>query len=272
MRILFIAPLPPPITGQSLASKILLNELEKCHYAEVVNLNKETFKQGVHSFDRIIQVIKIWRQILLKQKAVDVIYFTISQSIAGNIRDLLIYFICLKKLPRMIIHLHGGGIKNLIFDNYRVLYCLNNFFLKRIGGACVLGESLVSIYEGLTSPEKIHVVPNIAEDDLFLKKSEIESKFKSINPLRILFFSNLIPGKGHEELADAYKLLSSDSQKLFKVDFVGGFETERQKKKFLRKIRNDKGLQYHDIAIGNQKRKFFHNAHVFCLPTYYQYE
>ena len=272
MRILFIAPLPPPMTGQSLASKVLLAKLVEHHSIEVINYNKETFRQGVNSFFRILQVINIWRQILQKNKNADVIYFTISQSIPGNIRDLIIYYICLKKLPQMMIHLHGGGIRNLIFDKYRVLRRLNKFFLMRIGGACVLGESLIPIYEGMVPREKIHVVPNFAEDDLFITKREVDIKFSNLNPLRILFLSNLIPGKGHAELTNAYKSLDADLQKSIRIDFAGGFESERHKNIFLGKIKNYKGLHYHGIASGNKRRELFLNAHVFCLPTYYPYE
>ena len=62
MKILFIAPLPPPVTGQSLASKTVLNELEKYHSVEIVNFNKGTFQQGFNSFTRIIQILKIFKE------------------------------------------------------------------------------------------------------------------------------------------------------------------------------------------------------------------
>ena len=205
MKVLFIAPLPPPVTGQSLAAKVFLNELQKCHSVDIVNFSKGTFKQGVSSFARVIEVIKILKEIWVGKKKAAAIYLTLSQSIAGNIKDLLTYLICSKKLRRMIIHLHGGGIKRLVFDRYPILYFLNHFFLKRLGGIIVLGESLVPIFQGMTAQTKIHVVPNFAEEYLFLNKEEIGKKFKKTSPLRILFLSNLIPGKGHEELVDAYK-------------------------------------------------------------------
>lgn len=272
MKILFIAPIPPPITGQSLATKIFLNELQKCHSANVANFNKGTFEQGVSSFARIIEVVKILKEIWVGKKDADVVYLTISQSIAGNIKDLLTYLICFKKLPKMIIHLHGGGIRKLIFDKYRFLYYLNKFLLKRLLGAVVLGRSLIPIFEGMIPKDKIHIVPNFAEDYLFLSKNKIEKKFKKINPLKILFLSNLIPGKGHEELVDAYKSLNNDLQRAIRIDFAGGFESEDKKKVFLNKIEGVEGLYYHGIVNGAQKKQLFSNAHLFCLPTYYYYE
>ncbi len=97
MKILFIAPLPPPITGQALAAKILLDELVTHHRVEVVDFKKDGFKQGVSSLNRIVQVFKILTEIGYKKKDADVIYLTISQSISGNIKDLITYAIRFKK-------------------------------------------------------------------------------------------------------------------------------------------------------------------------------
>jgi len=272
IKILFIAPLPPPITGHSLASQALLEELQKHYFVDVVDYNKGTLKQGLNSPKRVIEVLKMLYDIWIKKRNADVIYLTISQTLVGNIKDLLIYSICFRKLSKMIIHLHGGGIKKLIFDKYKILYILNKFFIRRLGGIVVLGKSLTSIFEGMISEEKIHIVPNFAEDSLFLSKEEILEKFKNINPLRVLFLSNLIPGKGYEELLEAYSSLDKDLQKLIRIDFAGNFESEDQKGKFLNKIKRIEGVKYHGVVYGGKKRELFSNAHVFCLPTYYYYE
>ncbi|MGB9442171.1 MAG: hypothetical protein WCB15_29810, partial [Desulfobacterales bacterium] len=133
MKILFISPLPPPVTGQSLAAKVLLDALVKHHRVEVVDFKKDVFIQGIYSVNRIVQILKILTEIWQRKKDADVIYLTISQSISGNIKDLITYTICFKIISRMIIHLHGGGIRRLIFDRYRIFNHLNKFFLKRIG-------------------------------------------------------------------------------------------------------------------------------------------
>ncbi len=272
MKILFIAPLPPPVTGQSLAAKVLLDALVKHHRVEVVDFKKDVFKQGVYSVNRIVQILKIHTEIWHKKKDADVIYLTISQSISGNIKDLITYAICYKILSRMIIHLHGGGIRKLIFDRYRLFYHLNKFFLKRIGAAVVLGKSLISIFEVMMPQDRIYVVPNFTEDYLLLDKKRIENFFLKINPLRILFLSNLIPGKGHEELIDAFMTLNDDLKKIIRIDFAGGFESEDQKKKFLYKLKDTAEIHYHGIVFGEKKKELFSNSHLFCLPTYYSYE
>lgn len=272
MKILFIAPLPPPITGHSLAAKILLYELVKHNQVEVVDFKKDILKQGVSSVNRIVQIFQIHKEIWHKKKDADVIYLTISQSIPGNIKDLITYAICFKILSRMIIHLHGGGIRRLIFDRYRIFYHLNKFFLKRIGGAVVLGKSLISIFEAMVPQDRIYVVPNFAEDYLLLDPKKIKKKFLKTNPLRILFLSNLIPGKGYEELINAYMTLEDDLKKNIRIDFAGGFESKDHKKKFLDRIKDTIALHYHGIVSNGKKKELFSNSHLFCLPTYYYYE
>lgn len=272
MRILFIAPLPPPITGLSLASKILLNELEKYFDVDLINYSKNSFKQGIYSIFRFGEVLKILLLIYKNSKNADGIYLTISQSITGNIKDILTYLLLMHKLSRVVIHLHGGGIKKIIFDKHRFLYKINIIFLKRIGGAIVLGESLTNIFSGIIPNEKIHIVKNFAEDNLFIDKINLEKKFFTIDKIKILFLSNLIPGKGYIELIDAFFALDPEIQSQFEIHFAGGFENDDKKENFLKIVDAHTNLFYHGVVQGEKKQNLFFNAHIFCLPTYYYYE
>ena len=271
MNILFIAPLPPPVTGQSLAAEVLLDELKKRHCIQAINFNKGTFKQGITSLSRIIQVCKLFKQIHRKNNDADVIYVTLSQSVAGNMKDLVTYAICFKKLGRMVIHLHGGGIKRIVFDRHPVLRWLNRLFLNRVGAAIVLGRSLEPIFSTMVSDDRIHTVPNFAQDELFLSREQIGAKFRSTDPLRILFLSNLIPRKGFQELAEAYNLLPFSLRAKVQIDFAGDFESGQQQTAFLDKIRNIQALYYHGVVRGHKKRQLLADAHILSLPTYYYY-
>ncbi len=272
MNILFIAPLPPPITGHSLAAKVFLDELAKDHKVEVIDFRKESLKGGMNTFKRIFEIVAVLKNIWRKEKNADIIYFTISQSFAGNIKDLFIYLICFKKLNKMYIHLHGGGIGKLLFDKHKFLFKINKYFVSRLAGVIVLGKSHVKIFEGMLSPEKIHVVPNFAQDYLFLGEDEIIKKFSNTQPLKLLYLSNLISGKGFSELLEAYINLSGDLKNLITIDFAGSFESDAAKSIFMDKISNLKQIKYHGIVEGDKKKEIFKNAHIFCLPTYYPYE
>ncbi len=271
MKILFIAPLPPPMTGNSLAAKIIFDELSKNHKLKLINLSKGGFDQGINSFERIFTIMRILKNIWVNNKDVDSIYITLSQSISGNIRDILIYLICFRNLSKVTIHLHGGGIKKLIFDKYSFLKMINRFFIKRIGGVIVLGESLVNIFSDMITKQKIHIVTNFAEEFLFLDEKKIKRKFQTKTPLKILFMSNLIKGKGYLELFNAYIGLDDELKNNIQIDYAGSFESIKDKQTFLNQIKGFKKIQYHGIVQGDYKKKLFANAHVFCLPTYYAF-
>jgi len=267
MRIILIAPFPPPITGQSLAVKVFHDALIRKHEVNVVNLSKNSLKNGVNSYSRIVQIFKIFKEVWVKSKFADVIYFTISESIAGNLKDLIIYLICYRSLHKMVIHLHGGSIRKLLFDKHKLLFIINCFFIRRLGSITVLGQSHVGIFSDIVSGEKIQIVPNFAEDYIFIDEDGIINKFSSITPLKILFLSNLIYGKGHNELVEAFMALDDNLKQQITIDFAGSFESESQKEEFLKRIKIHQQIHYHDVVVGAEKSNLLSGAHLLCLPT-----
>lgn len=273
MRILFIAPLPPPVNGQSLASEIFLKEIVKTNEVELVNMAKKRPKNLINKLSRFGEVAKFLIKIFNKRKNGDLIYLTISESFAGNIKDFFIYLICFRKLNKMIVHMLGGAGMKSMLEKRGLQYKLNKFFISRLKGVIVEGKTRASTFSGLISINKIHIVPNFAEDFLFVSEKEIRDKFSNIYPLRILFLSNLLFGKGHNELADAYLSLKDEIKEKVRIVFVGGFESDNQKKEFLRKVNEQKGLVYHgNFVSGDKKKALYCESHIFCLPTYYPYE
>lgn len=267
MKILFIAPLPPPITGHSLASRVLLNDLVRDCEVEVVNLGKDSFEEGVDSLRRITEVLGILRQVWKQRNGSTRIYLTISESLMGNLKDLLIYVLCYKDLSKMYIHLHGGSIKRLLWDRHPMLFYVNRMFIRRLGGALVSGQSHLGIFDGLLPANRVHIVPNFAEDYLFSTESEILHKFSHTDPLRILYLSNFIPKKGYNDIVDAFLGLDDSLKQKLRVDFAGKFDTGSQEAVFLARIGDVEQLQYHGIVDNAKKRHLFVQAHAFCLPT-----
>lgn len=273
MSILFIGPLPEPVTGQSLACKVFYDALRTKRRVEVVNLSRQGFSNGVDSLNRIGEVLSFIWQAWRKSRAADSVYFTISESLAGNLKDLLIYIACFDRLPSMAVHLHGGaGMRELLRPGNRWLRALNGFFLRRIGAVIVLGKRHVDMFDGLVEPERIHIVPNFAEDPLFIDEQAIRAKFSQTSPLRLLFLSNLLPSKGHSELVEAYRSLDAKDRDRVRVDFAGGVPSDEARAVFVRSIGDFPQLRYHGVVHGAQKLALFHDAHLFCLPTYYPYE
>lgn len=268
MKILFIAPLPPPLTGHSLASEVLAGDLSKFHQVERVNLSKGARSKEAQRSNRAVEVAKILLEVSSKRRGNDVLYLTISESLGGNLKDLLIYTICRRSLSKMYIHLHGGSIGRLLFDRYKMLSSLNKMFIARLAGVIISGDSHLPIFDGVIPSEKIHVVPNFANDDLFVTEEQVVEKFSKDRPLRVLYISGLEQKKGYNDLAEAYLNLDETLQESIRIDFAGRFDDpEENQNAFLRNIARAKQMHYHGIVDNATKLDLFSRAHAFCLPT-----
>lgn len=272
--ILFIAPLPPPVTGQSIASLALLDDLKRSkHCFTVVNLSKQSFRSGFNSFWRAFEVFGLIIKVVAARRSTTHTYFTIAESNAGNIKDLFIFICLLGSLDTTYIHLHGGaGMRKILSKNHPWLTLINGFFLKRLAGVIVLGNRLTTIYDNIVPANRVSIVKNFAPDETFISMPQLRKKLTSNHKVRILYLSNLLPGKGYDDLIAAIKILSPYIIQGLHVDFAGGFETESDRSFFLELIKGVPQVSYHGTVTGENKIRLLQQAHIFCLPTYYPYE
>jgi FkbM family methyltransferase len=267
MKILFIAPLPPPLTGHSLAASVLLRDVERSHQVEVVNLSIGSSNVGAISPRRILEVVKVLVLVWRKQHTVDAIYFTTSESVAGNLKDLLIYLLSASRLSCMYIHVHGGSLKKKLFDPHPILRWCNEFAIRRLAGVIISGPAHEEIFSPMIDGERIHLVPNFAQDELFVEEQRIAEKFGTGRQLRFLYLSGMRAAKGYRELTSAYFLLDASTRREVCLDFAGEFDSEAERIAFLKDIAGFPGLRYHGFVDDETKRSLFAHANVFCLPT-----
>jgi glycosyltransferase involved in cell wall biosynthesis len=277
--ILFIATLPPPITGQSVACEAFRHDLiARGHVVDTINLAKASFLGGVTSFARIIDVLKIAAQVFRKRKTSDLVYFTASESIAGNLKDLLILALLGKhRRQKTFLHLHGGaGMRRILSSEHPYLKSLNRHLLRDLAGVIVLGERLSTIYDGIVDSAKIHIVKNFASDEAYASAAQIHEKHTEIlnidQPINVLYLSNLLAGKGYLELLSAIESLPDNVARQFHFDFAGGFESTEAGVEFIKRLERLKNVRYHGTVQGDQKARLLAKSHVFTLPTYYAYE
>lgn len=267
MNFLYLAPLPPPISGHSIAAKVLYDHLRCDHNVTVVDLSVASANDGSVTYRRSIEVLKALFQIWKKNRSADVIYLTISESLAGNIKDLLIYLICFKQLNKFYIHLHGGSIKKLLFDMHPILRWLNSVAVRRMAGVFISGRSHADIFADMIDNKRIHVIPNFAHDHLFVEDSQIKEKFSNLDVLRILYVSGMTVGKGYLYLLEAYQNLDDEIKKMVRIDFAGKFDTANERAKFIQRVAGEAGITYHGVVDDTTKQSLFAKAHIFCLPT-----
>lgn len=268
MQILFIGPLPPPINGHSLVCKVLYNSLQANNVVNTVDLKKQGLKDGKISTIRIFEIFRVFYEILQKKKNSDVVYLTISESLAGNLKDLIIYLICYSLLPKFFIHLHGGSIKRLLFDRFSLLYLINRFLIKKMAGVIISGNSHLEIFESYVDASRIFVIPNFAPNNMFISKPKFAKKYSpNIKKIKFLFLSNMIPQKGYLLLLEAFQKLDKKIKNKIQFNFAGRFDSEEELQYFKRQIESDSNIVYHGMVSEEKKRDLFQDAHIFILPT-----
>ncbi len=267
--ILFIAPLPPPINGHSLISKQLVDNLKLDFNVRIGNMSKQKSSESITSFNRIREILSLFLDVFKKRKNNHRIYFTISESLAGNLKDLIIYLICFGSLHKMYIHLHGGSIKKLLFDKNRLIKNINHYFYKKIGGIIISGNSHSEIFETVISKDKLHILCNHAPKEIFVKSTQVVQKFEQKDVLNIIYVSAMYPDKGYNDLLEGYKMLNTEQKSLINLSFAGRFDDENLKEQFVEKVKIEKNVYYHGIVDKTHKQQLFAEAHVFYLPTKY---
>lgn len=264
-KICFIAQFPPPMHGLSKAVETLYNsELAQEFELEKVNIanNKE-----------IVRTL-----LAIRKSKADLFYFTISQSVGGNLRDLMI----LKAIGNRpcVIHLHGGYYRTLVDNDMPKWQQKANYkAVGKLNAAIVLGPRLKWIFEGMLPDEKIFTVANCVDDVYLMSDEEFEEKKKTI-PARsikhILYLSNFIRSKGYPEVLEMAKLEKEHGgERRFHFDFAGKF-FEKNDEDFFWNYVKENGLEeyvtYHGVVGGNKKRELLRLCDIFCLLTTYPKE
>jgi glycosyltransferase involved in cell wall biosynthesis len=274
-KIFFIGTLPPPIDGQSKIASIVLETMyENNADVMVLNLNRarisRTFTDQIRRF---FGILLIYSKVILSQKNVDSIYFTISESKLGNVKDLILYLLIYKRLKLLTIHMLGGANMDKILNNNSLLSMLNVFFMKKMRNVIVEGARGQQIFAKTFTKNNIHITPNFADEFLFSSKEICLEKYENIEKIKLLYLSNMIPEKGYLTLVKAIQLLPSKIMSQFEITFVGGFQHQKHQKEFNECIRNMPMIKYLGPFIdGEKKKSLYLSSHIFCLPTYYPYE
>ncbi|MHC5063448.1 MAG: glycosyltransferase family 4 protein [Planctomycetota bacterium] len=271
-RVLFLAPLPPPITGQALACKYLLDDLQKSEEVEVINLMKGHYRQGFTSLGHAFRMLRLLFGLRGKAARADCIYMGMSQSIAGNVKDLAFWAVMGRHRRKLYMHLNGGGIRRTVYERSGFLRGLNRRALRRMGGIIVLSKSLRSIFAGMIAEDRVHEVANYAEDELYRSEDQVRGKHAADGPLRVLFLSNLFPDKGYPETLAAAEALHASRPGEFHFEFAGGFLDDAEGEQVQARIRAAGNAEYLGTISGDAKRDALARAHVLCLPSSYPYE
>ena len=281
--VLFVGNYPPPISGQSIAFKTLVDGYSnKFKDFYVINTIEKAGKRGViyRTIDYIGATLKLLY--LLCFKRIDTVYHIVSSHKNGFIRDFVIINVSYFFKKKIILHSHNG--------NYNQFYNSCSKSLKRIiyktvykaNKIVLLSKKLRSTFYFIKENNKFSYVNN----GLPLDRPKVLNNSEDV-VFSVLYLSNLIESKGYLDIIKA-AILMKEMKILsrFHFHFAGNFmlnpsqdksykSVDEARQLFLSLIKENNLSDYitfHGLVKGKKKESLLENADVFLLPTYYNVE
>lgn len=263
-KIIFIGPLPPPITGQSIAFSYI-KEIDNID-EQILIINTQKHKIHLLNYFHSLTILPL----IILFSSYNKIYFIGSRSKLGFLRQLPFLAIAISKRIKIINHLHGAEFKKF-YNESGIYKGIIKWVYENVDTSIVLLEEMKDQFK-VFPKMKLEVVPNAVSKEL----ENLDIVFPKEK--RILFLSNIMASKGIIEFLTAAKQLIKDDNSI-RIDIAGDFIsdiylTKKQiKKNFLdlfEGLKKDfpERIFYHGPISGTKKVDLLKSSSIFILPTY----
>ena len=271
-RILYLAPLPPPIHGSAMVSEQIRNSkvVLEAFDGDFVNISTsrkmcEIGKGGLWlTLQKTIRFLVSFLKTLglLLTHRYDLCYCAITCHGSGFLKDAPFVLLCKLFSRKILIHQHNRGMAK---DVDRPIYHWLLPLVYKNTKVILLSWYLYPDIERVVKRENILVCPNGIKPIPY-----DECKRTANNIPHILFLSNLMIDKGVYVLLDALKIISNRGIS-FVCDFVGSETKELNSERFNQEVeaRNlSHCVRYNGPKYGEAKQKSFLQADIFAFPTF----
>lgn len=265
-RILFVLHLPPPVHGASAVGAQIRDSrlVADAFDTRFVNLSASQRLGEIErfSFRKVSFLFRLLREVRksVREWRPDLVYVTPASGGPGFLKDYFLIRMLKREGCRIIAHMHNAGVREHQ-DNWLYNHLYSRFFPDI--QVILLSERLFPDIQKYVPQERVSVCPNgVAGMDLpVASKSSVPT---------LLFFSNLLVGKGILDFVDACRILKGKGI-VFKAD-IAGAETADLDRKGLETLLKESGLEemacYHGAAYGADKAALFARADVFVFPSH----
>ena len=267
-KVLFIAPLPPPVHGSAMMSQYIkdskiINESFLCDFVNL-SISRKMNEIGKFSLLKICRFVSAYFIVLWKllTHRYDICYLAITCYGVGFLKDMP--FVWLAKLfaKQVVIHQHNKGMSSCV-NRWPYKWLLP--FTYKHTKVILLSWHLYKDIAEIVQKEQILICPNgIPSVSIEHNHDEDEDRIP-----HLLFLSNLLPSKGVIELLDACQNLKNKGFR-FICAFVGGETKEISRLDFEVEVKK-RSLSniciYYGPKYGPDKANFFKWADLFVQPT-----
>lgn len=268
--ILLAGVVPPPVHGQSLATKALFDSDLPGMRKRIIEIrsSQNLTEVGKFSLTKALSLFPlIWRtwKECLRYRPTTLYYTAGSGAWIPFIRDFAFLGLCRPFFRRTVIHYHSGDLVEF----------LERSQLRNLAGQFIYGRGAwtISLGQGCPAPNypqnRIFEVPNgiAAPSDLGEPMPQ--------EPFRILFLGNLYEDKGIFDLLEACKILASQTSRPISVSLVGNYPDEETRTKVTETIKSlPSGIHCEPPApaFGDKKWKQLRSHDALVFPSYYRRE
>lgn len=268
-RILFIAPLPPPVHGSAMVSEYIRRSrwIETSFEADFVNLSTSRRMGEIRKLTPVkaVRFIGSYLRVLgkLLRNRYDACYLATTCQGVGFLKDAPFVLLCKLFRRKVIIHQHNKGMSKDV-DRWPYRWLMP--WVYRHTEVILLSWRLYPDVDRIIRKEQVWICPNGIPA---LSSMEGPVHAGSSVP-RLFFLSNLLISKGVLVLLDACRLLKEKGY-AFACDLVGGETPEMDRQRFQEEVRL-RGLEgtvfYQGARYGAEKEAFFRQAAIFVQPTF----
>jgi glycosyltransferase involved in cell wall biosynthesis len=266
-RILFVVQLPPPVHGVALVNELIVKSPLILEHFQERHIDLGTSRQikdiGKFSPAKLLLSIRCLASILkhLLFFRPDLVYLTPSPTGFAFYRDALYTGVIRLFRTRLILHLHGQGIRTGAHGSRLFRWLCKKMFGK---------AHVIFLSEGLKKDaiEFVRTPPFVVNNGLADDGHPSEKQPRE-GPLNILYLSNYVRSKGILDLVDALEIVAR-THRGFHCDLVGKpfdvnaeFLADYIQQKGLASLISIRGPQY-----GEEKVRFLKNADIFTLPSF----
>ena len=282
------------ITGQRLASEILINGLvERGWQVYVIQTplfdRSEQYKRGERLRKQIklgLNLIAAWYKGLRMALKSEPIVVNLGQTRFAIIRDGLPLLVrrTLKRDQRTIISLHGSLFTNWSIQSFEARFLRT--ITQAVSFITVLGpRQKKQLGELGLDVKKIIHLDNTCLLPAITKQQYLDKQ--AIQPIKVLYLSNLLETKGYVEFVESIRQLATQDKipitstlcgSIMLMDsdtrFQNRIEAANWIKQQIDSINQSKNVRMRWIngAAGQVKENLFRDAHIFVLPSFYKVE
>lgn len=269
--------MPPPNHGASFMNYLIVNnkEINKHFSINYIDTNTANTLNELRRIKlrRLVGILKCYilfiYKILLHKP--NIIYFTISPSGIGFIKDLPFVLIAKLSNVRLLIHMHGRGVKSGSEKN-KIMYRLYKWVFGS-NHVIVLSNKLKSDVSTFTPDTHLYVLANGVKGvsrQHYEKVRISQYREQSTNSkVSILFLSNMKQEKGIFDLLEACNILKNSGYD-FSCVYAGPWVWPAEEKLFNHAVKSlglQETVKYIGPRYGNDKYIKMLNADILAFPS-----